>query len=219
MKKLVLLPLVLAFATNAALAANSVDLRVTGTITPAACNISLAGGDFAYGTIDGGTLNTNTSTTVSEMGGRTLDIICSGATQVAIKAIDNRMGSIPVDQTSGDLFGLGVDGAGNPIGFYQIKVIESLITVDGAAGAIKFSDDNGATWLAGGELTHLQSSAKSSRILAPDFATASANSQPSPITSASIGIKVNPTIQPTSTLDISNDIALDGSATIELVYL
>jgi type 1 fimbria pilin len=51
MKKLALLPLTLMFAANAALAANSVDLRVTGTITPSACDISLTGGDFNLGVI------------------------------------------------------------------------------------------------------------------------------------------------------------------------
>ena len=36
MKKITLLPLALAVATNLSMAANSVDLAVTGTITPAA---------------------------------------------------------------------------------------------------------------------------------------------------------------------------------------
>ncbi|MNG16112.1 hypothetical protein D3C84_999930 [compost metagenome] len=59
----------------------------------------------------------------------------------------------------------------------------------------------------------------SPRIYALDLASASGGAQPAPITSASVGLQVVATIQPESALDTSSEISLDGSATIELVYL
>ncbi|MNR05266.1 hypothetical protein D3C85_1212830 [compost metagenome] len=53
MKKHALLHLAMVFTANSAFAANSVDLAVTGSITPAACDISLtSGGIFDLGEIE-----------------------------------------------------------------------------------------------------------------------------------------------------------------------
>ncbi|MFJ7311519.1 DUF1120 domain-containing protein [Pseudomonas sp. NPDC098747] len=218
MKKLILLPLVLAFASNAAMAANSVDLRVTGTITPAACGITLAGGDFDLSNIDIGTLSASTSVKLPESAGKTLSITCSGATQVAFKAIDNRKSSAPFDDS--DEFGLGTDSQNAPIGSYEILVNQPSILVDSAAGQIKSSDDEGTSWM-GFSATDLGllSYTKYPRIFALDKRFAGPVSQPVPTTNASALLKVVATIQPTNTLDTSAEITLDGSATIELVYL
>jgi hypothetical protein len=56
-------------------------------------------------------------------------------------------------------------------------------------------------------------------VYAFDLSSAGSSSQPVPITSASTGLEVLPIIQPEDTLDTSSEITLDGSATIELVYL
>lgn len=222
MKKLVLLPLALVFATNAAIAANSVDLRVTGTITPSACDISLTGGDFDLGTISGNELNATAATTLPSSAGKTLNITCSGATQVAFRAIDNRASSVPsgITQNANSAFGLGMDGANNPIGHYNIAVLQTTATVNGAAGQYKATDDAGSTWFGfGGSEVNITSSDRSSRIGTLDLASSGPTSQPVPITSASTELKVTAMIQPESALDTSTEITLDGSATIELVYL
>jgi hypothetical protein len=224
MKKLPLLRFVstLLFLSNTALAANSVDLRVTGTITPSACDISLIGGDFDLGAISANTLAATTTTTLPVSAGKTLNIVCSGATQVAFKAIDNRASSVPsgIAQIAVSAFGLGMDGVNKPIGYYQIQMQAATVLVDGAAGKYKASDDSGASWFtfAATELS-MVSFALSPRIYALDLTTNGNASQPTPITNASVGLQVVATIQPESTLDTNSQIIIDGSATIELVYL
>jgi type 1 fimbria pilin len=217
MKKIVLLPLALAFATNAALAANSVDLHVTGTITPAACNISLAsGGEFNLGTINANDLAATTTSTLPAVGGQTMSITCSGATQVGFKLIDNRASSVPsgLGVLSGLALGLGTDSANHPIGYYFLNLLTPTATVDGSSAQFKSSSDAGATWNAvNGAMT------LDPFVYAFDLSSAGSSSQPVPITSASTGLEVLPIIQPEDTLDTSSEITLDGSATIELVYL
>ncbi|MFJ7311507.1 DUF1120 domain-containing protein [Pseudomonas sp. NPDC098747] len=93
MKNLLLLPLALAFASNAAMAANSVDLRVTGTITPTACDISLSGGDLDFGDISSQEMNQLSHTELPTQSGKSLIIACSGATLAAFRTVDNRSDS------------------------------------------------------------------------------------------------------------------------------
>ncbi|MFJ7316651.1 DUF1120 domain-containing protein [Pseudomonas sp. NPDC098747] len=221
MKKFLLLPLALAFASNAAMAANSVDLRVTGTITPAACDISLTGGDFDLGAISGKDLSATKTTVFPEMTGKTLSIACSGATQVAFKAIDNRETSTPSSLPfQGTLFGLGTDSQGAPIGAYQLRVYQPSILVDGSTGYIKTKVDGAGYWGSYGyPSVHLNSYNVSPTLYALDAGPVGGGAQPLPMTNASAGLKMVAAIQPENTLDTSTDITIDGSATFELVYL
>lgn len=227
MKKLLLLPLALAFATNAAVAANSVDLRVTGTITPSACDVSLAGGDFDLGIIQASELSATESTYPGVVGGKTLNITCSGATQVAFKAIDNRSGSVPpLSGGAESAFGLGVDSSNNPIGYYRLQVKSASAATDASSGAaqIKRSSDEGVSWTGfltsgPGNMSSLGAFNASPVIYAFDAGAASDTAQPAPIISAAVSLQVSTVIQPESALDTSTEIPLDGSATIELVYL
>ena len=221
MKKLVFAPLVLAFAANTALAANSVDLRVTGTITPAACDISLAGGDFDLGTISAQDLNATTETDLGSSTTKQLNIVCSGATQVAFKAIDNRASSRPSGVTgTSSIFGMGMDSANNPIGYYKIFSWPANAVANGSPAVFRHSNDEGATWTEAAKDASVSFVAYDiqQRIYAID-PTSGGTGQPTPITSASAIIQVRPIIQPENTLDTSSEITIDGSATIELVYL
>ena len=209
MKRLSLLPLSLLFAASASVAANSVDLRVTGTITPAACDISLIGGDFDLGSIDSGSLNSTQKTALPTPATKDLSIVCSAATLVGIKVVDNRPNLTA--NFDDDDFGLGQDGAGNDIGWYNIQLLTP--TVDAASGSFIRSSDAGATW-AGTRpdlLNHNVSSIASWN--------AGVGTDPVAVTTVLQPIKVTPLIHPENNLDTSADIAIDGSATIELVYL
>ena len=213
MKKLLpLLPLALVVFNNAAIAANSVDLRVTGTITPAACNISVTGGGvFDMGTISAQALNATATTELGEAR-NDLSITCSGATLVGIKALDNRAGTA-IDSATRS-FGLGLDGQGNKIGYYHITTVATP-TVNGSAGNATKSLDDGVTWTTnatGSPITTSQNDIVS-------WNAAGAPADPIPVTSVSQTIRVNVHLAPENTLDTSSDITLDGSATIELVYL
>ncbi|MDA8486729.1 DUF1120 domain-containing protein [Pseudomonas resinovorans] len=211
MKKLVFAPLVLAFAANTALAANSVDLRVTGTITPAACNISsTGGGNFDFGSLSAQELNATATTPWGELR-NDLSITCSGATLVGIKALDNRAGTAADSQSRS--FGLGLDSQGNKIGFYHITTTATP-TVNGSAGSSTRSQDNGATWA-----TNASAAITTDQNHIVSWNAAGSPDDPVPVTSVSQTIRVNVHIAPENTLDTSSDITLDGSATIELVYL
>ncbi|MFJ7316650.1 DUF1120 domain-containing protein [Pseudomonas sp. NPDC098747] len=205
MKKLLLLPLALAFASNAAIAANSVDLRVTGTITPAACDITLVGGDVDFGSLSGSDLSSTSDTPLTPIV-RNLNILCTGATQVGITAIDNRAGT-----NASHAYGLGVDSASEKIGGYAIDF--KATTTDGSAGQLTRSNDSGATW-----------TRMSSGFIEPSPTqiwswAATGTNAPIPVTSVNQEFEIDASIAATNTLDTSTEITLDGSATIELVYL
>ncbi|MFJ7311504.1 DUF1120 domain-containing protein [Pseudomonas sp. NPDC098747] len=203
MKKFLLLPLALAFASNAALAANSVDLRVTGTITPAACDITLTGGDVDFGSLKDLSSTEETSFTSPT---KDLNILCSAPTQVGIKAIDNRQGT-----NTGRAFGLGKDSADGKIGSYHIDLRNK--TVDGSAGQLTRSTDSGTTWT---KVADAMVNPAPTEIISW---AATGTDAPVPVTSVTQQFEIDLAIAPTSTLDTSTDITLDGSATIELVYL
>jgi type 1 fimbria pilin len=216
LKKLALL-LPLACAANATLAANSVDIAVTGTITPAACNITLIGGDIDTGETIFSTLS---PTSVNSIGvfNRSLNVACAGNTQVAFKAIDNREGSLPTGSMPSNRFGLGFDSAGNPIGSYSLRITGNNIVVDGAAGAVDLSDNGGASWNDWNGAQDLVNYNKFSRIYAFDLPS-NQGGQPLPMTNGTLQFSAQILIQPSNTLDGSAQFNLDGSSTFELIYL
>ncbi|MNC09918.1 hypothetical protein D3C75_575520 [compost metagenome] len=138
---------------------------------------------------------------------------------MAFKVIDNRPDSVP---SGGDIaqyqtFGLGSDSQGAPIGYYTIlQKYGSTAIVDGNTGYIKISGDGGNNWSTPANQVMFYSYNKRSIIQAY---SASNNNSHEPITNASIELQVVPTIQPLNTLDTSEIINIDGSATIELIYL
>lgn len=210
MKGITVSVLALGLMANAAMAANSVDLRVTGTIAPAACNISLAGGGtFDLGSISGGSLSATQKTTVSTPPAQDLSVICSAPTLVGIKVVDNHQ-----NQTANfddDDFGLGQDSSGNDIGWYNIKLLAP--TVDASSGASVRSADDGVSWVGARPdlLNHnLNSIASWSTGVGTDPVLVTTVLQP---------LQILPFINPENSLNTSSDITIDGSATIELVYL
>lgn len=213
MKRIILLPLALTFAANTAIAANSVDLRVTGTITPAACNISMTGGgDFDLGSIPAQDLNQTTETR-KDVTGKTLNINCSGPTLVGFTLHDNRPDSVPGPNRG---LGLGFDSSGNQIGRWSLN-LRTPLTVDGSAALVTRSDDNGATWYAV-DNTAWPINTDTYNALA-SFAIIGTGDSPSPIVNASAAAYINAYINPSNNLNTSEEIIVDGSATIELVYL
>ncbi|MFJ7311520.1 DUF1120 domain-containing protein [Pseudomonas sp. NPDC098747] len=212
MKKLILLPLALTFATNAAMAANSVDLRVTGTITPAACDISMSGGDFDLGTINANK-ETITSFTTST---KTLNILCSSDTLVGIKGIDNRADSTATANPNRSEYGLGFDNIQNKIGTYWVHLggDSNEVNIGASTGTLIRSNDNGTSWV-----SNAANGLKNGPNDVHSWNNTTATDGPLSVTSVSIPLDLYVEIQPTNNLDTSQTITLDGSATIELVYL
>ena len=209
MKKLSLLPLALAFAFNVSMAANSVDIAVTGTITPSACNIILIGGDINYGNIQ---LNAASfAFTNLPTQNRSLEISCSGPTLVGIRGIDNSQNLPPLPQSTN--FGLGLDASGNNIGGYYIGMEQFNSTLNGSSGFYRASTDGGVSWDFNGPII-----VSSGDDWISSWSTTTFGS-PAPISTLVQPLKIVTSISPSDNLDTSTEITINGSATIELVYL
>jgi hypothetical protein len=124
----------LAAACGSAMAADTADLKVIGTIVPPACTPSLSGG----GTLDWGDISTasldQTYATALAVKTTDLTVTCEADGRVAFTATDNRADS----NTSGEAYhyGLGKTDANNgnlKLGYFLLSRVgdASTTTVDG----------------------------------------------------------------------------------------
>ncbi|OFS31490.1 hypothetical protein HMPREF3069_29050 [Achromobacter xylosoxidans] len=200
--------------------AQSIDVRVIGTITPAACIPTLAGGGVVdYGNIAAATLN-QTAATALPSRAVAFSITCDAPTRVALRAMDNRASSavpgiiqiVSPGLTEFSAFGLGV-GAGKNIGAFALQLEPGGITLDGSSAITNMaSADGGATWSGpfGGYAR------KDGRIMS--WAT-TGSTVPTAFTTMAGTLAVHTVIDKAGNLDLSTDVVLDGLATLELVYL
>lgn len=207
-----LLSVALAFGAGYCAAADSTDLAVNGTIRPVACEVALANGVYDFGIIGSSTLNASAPTDLVRQRS-VMTITCPQAALVAIRAIDNKAGTAA--NPGSDRFGLGLDASGNKIGTYWIRIQYNAPVINGSAGSLTMSYDNGVTWGANNSPWILHTDPNT----LVSFNHATTADGPIPVTSVVTEVEVAPQIAPSSTLDISNKIMLDGSATLELVYL
>ncbi|MFJ7311489.1 DUF1120 domain-containing protein [Pseudomonas sp. NPDC098747] len=179
---------------------------MTGTITPAACNITIDGGDIDLGSISAKDLSATERTYLPTVN-KNLTVQCSSATLVGINAINNTVST----DLEGDDFGLGQDANGNSYGWFNIQL--QTPTLDSAPGTVLRSTVSGLTWGASNPdvLFHDATSVTS-------WST-SGGAAPATVTLLNQPIVIKPIIFPEKTFDTSSEITLNGSATIELVYL
>ncbi|MFJ3372934.1 DUF1120 domain-containing protein [Pseudomonas sp. NPDC086251] len=212
MSKFLLIPLML--LTPLAFAGTSTDMSVAGQITPPACDLAITDGNFDFGSTIA--LNPTGDTILPESAAQTMSIVCTAPAYVGYRAQDNRSGT---STTSSIRYGLGTDGAGNKIGWYRINQLNP--SVNGAAGYVKYTLNDGSTWQTiastsvGGDLNPYPVQNATYALNATNNGT----NAPEAITSASVNLTVTPTIAPRNTLDTNTAIDLDGSATVELIYL
>ncbi|VEI65425.1 DUF1120 domain-containing protein [Serratia rubidaea] len=224
---------VLAATTLPAMAASTVDVRVIGTITPAACTPTLSGGGTVdYGAINPTTLSPADYTVLPE---KTLDfsVTCDAPAKIALKVINGRPGSLAgsTENISGagpapagvQLFsvantaavGLGKDGSAN-IGGYGLRFVPGTVQADSVnVDPLRTSDPTLASWGAG---------AASGSILYNGpvlHNTWAATGTMTPVAFETLTAKfgVQAYLNHASELDLTKPVALDGLSTIELVYL
>lgn len=189
--------------------AASVNLKVTAKIVPGSCTPVLSGG----GIVDYGSINsTSVLGNANGLGERKLDFSmdCTAKMPVALRFIDNRVGTaelsnVPYSGLTGAAFGLGTSG-GKKIGLYTVKlldftdggkkVIPALFQLGNEADAIVFNGivnpNQTVTWSSTG------------------FGA-------TPVQKVKGQIEVNAWLD--KTLDLKTEVQLDGSATIEVLYL
>lgn len=213
-KKAMLATLVMS-AASSVLAANTADLTVTGKITPVACTPNFVGG----GTVDYGNINASTLSSSKEVTLAAKDvaysITCDASIVMATKWIDARRGTAYKSAVVGSEFGLGESG-GSKIGSYRILEKSKNLVADGKPAALLSSWNNGA-WSPIGvsSLGQVHDATGSERVsFAPSGTTV-----PGAYSTVSGKLTVEATIAPTSALDLSSDVQLDGLATMEVIYL
>ncbi|NCE90212.1 DUF1120 domain-containing protein [Pseudomonas sp. L13] len=187
-------------------AASSVDLAVKGLIVPSACTPSLsAGGVIDHGKISAKDLKPDNPTSI---GNHTLvlDVNCDAPIQFALHSIDNRASSSVSTSSS---YGLGFINDTQKLGGYQIGFANPLAE-DGVVVQPIASLDQGNTW-------YKENSWDPNLYMA--VAAMDDDSQPLAVKDLRVDLQVNTFIMGTAGLDLSNEVTIDGSATLEVKYL
>lgn len=196
---------VLLLGSSVTFAASTVDLLVKGKIIPAACLPELSsGGVIDHGKISAKELRPDSSTVI---GVHMLDmtVTCDAPIQFAVHSIDNRAASATVPR----VYGLGLINGDQKLGWFTLAlrnpVAEDSVVVQSIA-----SRDQGNTWYP-------------STVWEPGLYMSAASmdddTQPLPVQTLRVGLQVDTTIARTDSLDLSNEVTIDGSATLEVKYL
>jgi len=184
-----------------ALASSSTELTVTGTITPSACTPTLSTNNIDYGKIPAKSLNLTQATYLPETSLQ-FAVSCDATTPMAFKLVDNNSTQV------GGFLSLGKTPADEPIG--AANLVFSNPVADTVPVAVSHSKDNGQNWF-------------STLYLTPDNLHAPSVpgnwGVPIPSQQFSTGLTVKSFIYPAQTLTLTEDVPLDGNATIQIEYL
>lgn len=213
-------------------AAGDVTLKVSGNIIPAACTPALSNsGEVAFGSIAAASIrNAASDNTLVQLGSKevTLTVKCDAATAIGFKILDNRSASAvalsstafinaPIEggaSATQSYFGFGLGLANNEakVGAYTVAVDSATLAADGAPASLLVSDDEGENWQTGGAAYQLNDN---SRIIT---AGNTGSTEPKMFSELSAPLKISAAVQTSSVLG-SDEITLDGNATLSLVYL
>ena len=204
----------LALLCGSAHAASTVDLAVTGLITPMACTPLLSGGGLVdFGKISRNDLNLNNGTRLPHKY-LTLTVNCNAAGRFALRMRDNRDGTAHVN--SEIFYGLGLDTSGNKIGVYSVSFDPKQTQVDDLAVVYGTeSTTGGVAW----RTSNLNPIDVGSRSLLGFTDVVGSTVGPSAIQNLTSILKLEATLNARKNLDLSVETPMDGSATLEVVYL
>ncbi|AZE93160.1 Beta-fimbriae probable major subunit [Pseudomonas orientalis] len=187
-----------------AFAASTVDLTVKGLIVPSACTPALSsGGVIDHGKVSAKDLQPDQATLIG-VHTLTMTVNCDAPIQFALHSIDNRAGSgLTTD------YGLGFINETQKLGRYSLS-LRNPVAEDGAVVQTIGSYDQGKTW-------------SSERVWQPSMymsvASMNDDTQPVAVKDLTMDLRVTTHINRTDGLDLSNEVTLDGSATLEVKYL
>ena len=215
-KKTLLATCLLAASANA-LAATTADLKVTGKVVPASCDVTIGtGAPLDLGDIQVSALESDPAKP-TPMPNATLpyNITCTGPVAISTSWVDNQEADGTYPATGVNLFSLGKDAADAPIGHLWIQHgggASVAVTGNGAethANVITSAD--GITWVD-------SSYGQASKTQINSFAPAGA-STPAAYTTYSGRFTLKPSIAPVNELDLSTSLNINANATMELSYL
>lgn len=197
-----------------AIAASSVDLSVVGKITPSACTPSFPGSNVVdYGKISAQDLKPSLSTPLPDTTLK-MRVDCAATALIAVKVTDNRLGtgynkSIP-SQPLLSGFGLGLASNDAKIGGYILKISDAL--ADSIPGEPIESKD-GQTWFDAWDSVWQPGWMRSIK------AAAGPSIAPKPLQTLEADLRFEAWIAPSRDLPITEEVQIDGNATLDIVYL
>ena len=224
-KKLLLASaLLVTFAS--AQAQQSQPFGVTGTVTPAPCNVTLTGGNINLGTL--------TQAYVKGLGASSgfyvlepaqeipINITCSAATQVRVSLSDNKAGKfLPVDANDSIRFGLTNGAAGTTaIGALEL-IFANGATIDGVlVGTFLHAANGSTTWSKSAAATGLP---QLNNWVSPGYTTGFAKSAsataPESITTLAGSLRMKIWFSNAVVDGLTTNLVPTGSGTLTLTYL
>ena len=214
MKTFVMPIALLGLLSSTAHAASTTELTVKGLITPMACTPLLSSGGLVdFGKISRNDLKLTNGTRLPHKY-LTLTVNCNAAGRFALRMRDNRDGTAHVN--SEIFYGMGLDTGGNKIGVYSVSfdpkqtVVDELAVVYGTE-----STTGGLAW----RTSNLNPIDIGSRSLLGFTNVVGSSAGPSAIQTLTSTLTLEATINARQNLDLSVETPIDGSATLEVVYL
>ncbi|MCL6703637.1 DUF1120 domain-containing protein [Pseudomonas sp. T1.Ur] len=191
--------------SSLALAAGTAELAVVGSITPSACGVLISsGGMVDFGRMSSKTLNDDQPTPLPRQTLH-LSVRCEGATFFTLSTIDNRAGS---SAHHDNWHGLGMTPSSEKIGGAYFGLHASV--ADGASVRTLVSWDNGGTWQLGNGLGPTTLTA---------IETDPGTMQPGAVAEFDAEIGLYTHIAPAASLTLTDEVPVDGHATVQLKYL
>jgi len=191
------------------------DLVLRAHFAPVACAPQLSNAGLVdYGTLLAKDLNVTTETPLPS---RTLQlsVSCDAATRFALKMHDNRHGSATggTDETA---YGLDVDNSQNKIGRYYMSIDPTEFTADAFTALYRTdSTSGGAAW----SNANSRQIAMATRSVMGFTDTAGSTLGPVAIQNLAGMVHVRVYLAPAQSLDLRNVVHLNGSGTLEIIYL
>lgn len=196
------------------IAGQHTPLRLRAGFAPAACRPTLAGSaNVNFGRIGVGELRRESVTTFSRQ--TVLEVDCDAPTRFAIRALDNRAGTVS-DQllaAAPTLFGIGRTADGQALGGFTAR-LGAGIGRDGSSAYPLLGDASAQTWRPhpDGLLRSDGQPTAFGRHAIPGVA-------PGAWSGLSLPLTVELHLAPTQGLDVRQETPIDGSATLEIIYL
>ncbi|WP_375602180.1 DUF1120 domain-containing protein [Enterobacter hormaechei] len=228
-----LLASVLAVTASSAMAASSLDIRVTGKIVPASCTptFTSGGGIADFGTIKVASLNATTMTALPDVKSIPITITCEEATRIGVTFNDAHADSaptatLPIAYSDTDFAleaeftsGLGMYN-GKKIGAYSMGIKKDVGTVTNDTGENLypiFTTDASAGWRYKSGRHYLQIATDKSETYS--FTNVSGSYSPVAQKQVNFTVGIMAQINPTNDLHVTDEATLDGLTNVELVYL
>lgn len=200
--------------SSPAFAASITDLTVRGLITPTACTPGLSSSGLVdYGKISQQDLKPDRGTRLP-IKQLLVTVNCEGLSRFALRMRDNRDGTANVN--SEIYYGLGLDGSGNRIGVYSLSFDPKLTDVDALPVVYGTEPTTGGLGWRTANTNPIDIGARSYLGFTD---TEGSTAGPTAIRNLSSTVNIQTVISAKQNLDLSRDVLIDGSATMEVIYL